>query len=290
MSILPIFQQDRELARYCTFGIGGRARFLVEVKSCEEMTSVLFHCHQKGLRFRVVGHGSNILFSDEGFDGVIIVNRIRFCEWYDDSVHVGAGHSFALLGRHSIDRGLGGLEFATGIPGSVGGAVFMNAGACGQSTSDIVDRVFSLSLDTGEQSILSRDEMEFGYRSSPFQQKSGGIILSVIFTLRQDSLAKERERRCREYRQKSQPYNERSAGSVFRNPTNEHYAAALIDSCGLKGVKVGKAIVSLKHANFIVNQGGARAEDVKQLILLIQQQVQRQHHISLIPEIQIIES
>jgi UDP-N-acetylmuramate dehydrogenase len=272
------FQQNRFLSEFSTFGIGGPIRFFVEVSTLEEMEEAF----SSDLPKLVIGKGSNCLFNDQGFDGLVILNKIDFCHWREHEVTVGSGYHFSLLGVQSARKGFSGLEFASGIPATVGGAVFMNAGANGKETYESLKSV--LYFD-GKQREYTREEMAFGYRKSPFQ-KMNGVILSATFTLQPDVGARKSQLLIVENRMKTQPLKDKSAGCIFRNPPDGS-AGRLIDQCGLKGTQVGGAKVSEIHANFIVNAQSATSQDVLQLIQLVQEKVFKQTGVYLEPEIRI---
>lgn len=274
-------QQNRSLSEFSTFGIGGPIRFFAEVSTIEEMEEAYRLNYPK----LIVGKGSNCLFSDRGFDGLVILNRIDFCSWNGLEVSVGSGYSFSLLGVQTARKGLSGLEFASGIPATVGGAVFMNAGANGTETCECLKSVLFLGDQKRE---YSRDELVFSYRKSPFQ-KMRGVILSATFSLSSQADARKKQLLIVENRMKTQPLKDKSAGCIFRNPAN-HSAGALIDRCGLKGLAVGGAKVSEIHANFIVNSDQATAEDVKKLIRLVQERVFEQTGVYLEPEVRIVDA
>ncbi len=276
-------QSQRRLSEFSTFGIGGPIQHLVEVTTLPELREALLFAQTKSLPFLVVGKGSNCLFSDRGFEGVVIVNKISFCEWHPTSVKVGAGYSFALLGVQSARKGFSGLEFASGIPATVGGAVFMNAGANGQETATSLESVHYMHPD-GREETWTRAELQYGYRTSPFQTLPG-VILAATFRLGSCGQARQKQLEIVDYRLKTQPYKEKSAGCIFRNPAQGKSAGALIEQCGLKGVQVGGAKVSEIHANFIVNVGGAQAKDVLELIGVIQKTVLKKTGIHLEPEV-----
>ncbi len=275
-------QTCRSLSEFSTFGIGGPIRYFVEVATIEEMDEVFRLDFPK----LIIGKGSNCLFSDQGFSGLVILNKIDFCNWNGGEVTAGSGYSFSLLGVQTARKGLSGLEFASGIPATVGGAVFMNAGANGSETSKSVKSV--LFFDGCRHREYLRSEIAFGYRSSPFQ-KMGGVILSATFSLTPSEEARKSQLEIIDYRIKTQPLKEKSIGCIFRNPQGVS-AGALIDRCGLKGASVGSAKVSEIHANFIVNRGNASAEEVKQLIRLVQEKVLEQTGVCLEPEIRMIDA
>src|SRR5690349_15643178 len=162
------FEIDKPLSQLSTFGIGGPARFFIEIQKIEQLPDLLKYCHSQKLPFFVVGKGSNCLFDDRGFDGLVILNKIAFCRFEWPIVHVGAGYSFSLLGTQTARKGWAGLEFASGIPGSVGGAIYMNAGASGVETCESLVEVTFVN-ELGECEILKRDQIAFAYRFSAFQ-------------------------------------------------------------------------------------------------------------------------
>lgn len=273
------------LKHYSTFKIGGPARYFVTVTSTIEMQQALQWAREKGVGFHILGKGSNSLFSDQGFDGLVIYNKIDHCIFEGSRVNVGAGFSFSLLGIKTAKANLGGLEFASGIPGSVGGAIYMNAGANGQETATYLEKVTF--IDTyGVIKTFKKEELEFKYRYSSFH-KMEGAILDATFVLPFDDLSLKKQRDLIDKRIKTQPYNQPSCGCIFRNPV-EGAAGKLIEECGLKGISVGEAIVSTLHANFIVNGENATAKDVMQLIETVRKEVKTQKGIDLHPEILVI--
>jgi len=275
------FQKNRFLSEFSTFGIGGPIRDFAEVTTIEEMEEAV----QWNVPKIIIGKGSNCLFDDRGFDGLVILNKIDFCHWHERGVTVSSGYSFSLLGVQTARKGLSGLEFASGIPATVGGAIFMNAGANGRETSDSLKSV--LYFD-GARRELSHSELTFGYRTSSFQQMKGAI-LSATFSLQPCSEARKSQLQLLDRRMKTQPLKEKSAGCVFRNPLGLS-AGALIDLSGLKGTSVGGAKVSEIHANFIVNHANASSQDVKELIRLVQEKVFQQTGVALEPEIRMIDA
>ncbi len=279
-------QKNRSLSEFSTFGIGGPIRDFLEVKTVEEMKEAFAWAKANGSRILVIGKGSNCLFDDHGYDGLVILNKIDFCEIKALTVHVGSGYSFSLLGSQTARRGLSGLEFASGIPATVGGAIFMNAGASGRETCDSLSSVLYLHED-GTQKEYKRSELKFAYRKSPFQEMRG-CILGATFQLELSEVARKSQLEIVDYRMKTQPYKDKSIGCIFRNPSKEMSAGAVIDQCGLKGYKIGGARVSDMHANFIVNAGGATAKDVLELIRIIQARVKLKKGIELEPEIRVV--
>lgn len=281
------FFRDLSLRPYSTFGIGGPARYLVDVAQVDELSQLLCYVHKEQIPFIVIGKGSNLLFDDRGFDGLVIVNKISFFEQREAIVSAGAGYSFALLGAKTARSGWAGLEFASGIPASVGGAIYMNAGASGQETKDALLDVTYVT-ESGEKKMYPRDQIQFSYRFSSFQTMKG-VMAAARFQLTASPDAAQREKALIAYRLKTQPYKDRSAGCVFRNPTPDLSAGSLIDRCGLKGRSVGGAQVSSVHANFIVNQSGeASAQDVLDLVALVEQEVKEKTGRQLEREVRLI--
>ena len=281
------WQRNRRLSEFSTFGIGGPIFLFAAILTAEEMEEAFSFANKHSLPFFVLGKGSNCLFDDAGFDGIVLQNRIDFISWEGKAcVKAGAGASFSLLGFKTASHGLGGLEFASGIPASVGGAVFMNAGANGKETCEPLSKVLYLEAQ-GNRREFSKEALEFGYRSSPFQ-KMKGAILSAAFELEIASDARQRQLEIVNYRMKTQPCKEKSAGCVFRNPAGVSSAGALIERCGLKGFSIGGAEVSKVHANFLINRKDATAKDVLSLIGAIQKQVLEKTGVHLEPEIRIL--
>ncbi|MFC4778464.1 UDP-N-acetylmuramate dehydrogenase [Paenibacillus sp. GCM10023252] len=280
---------NEPLADYTTWKIGGPADVLIIPSSRDEITSAVRLLHKHGIPWTNLGRGSNMLVSDRGIRGVVIKpgEGLDYVRFDGTLVHAGASYSFIKLSVMAGKEGLTGLEFAGGIPGTVGGAVYMNAGAHGSDVS----RIFSsaeIVLDTGELVRYGAEDMEFSYRHSVLHQRRG-IVLEATFRLEEGerkeiaaSMASYKERRLR-----TQPLQLPCAGSVFRNPPGDH-AARLIQEAGLKGVRAGGAEVSEQHANFIVNTGQATAEDVLTLIARIQGTVRDRFGIDLVPEVLVV--
>lgn len=271
MSIESRIESNKSLKALSTFGVGGNARYFISVETIEDMQELRRFISRESIPFWVVGKGSNSLFHDRGFDGMVILNKIHFLEFDQGALHVGAGYSFSLLGAQMAKKGWSGLEFATGIPGTVGGAVYMNAGANGAETKDCLTEVGVVKRD-GAFDV--KKGLEFSYRTSPFH-KNDEIIVSARFMLEKKSCARKDQLEIIEYRMKTQPYGEKSAGCVFRNPTGAS-AGALIEKCGLKGKSIGDAEVSTVHGNFIINKGKASASDILELASLVKDEVKKQ--------------
>ena len=258
------FREDELLNRYTTFRIGGPARLFCMPHSEEQLIRTVTLCRMFEVRYYLLGKGSNTLFCDEGYDGAVIFTGAGLDEIGTDekeTIWAGCGAPLAKLCRTAAQSGLSGLEFAYGIPGSVGGAVYMNAGAYGGEMKDVLCKVRSMTQE-GEIVTLPADQLGLGYRTSRFERE-GGVILSAQFALhpapKEEILAKMEDYLSR--RTEKQPLDKPSAGSTFKRPQGA-FAAALIEQCGLKGYRVGDAAVSEKHSGFVVNLGKATAKDV----------------------------
>lgn len=270
---------DEPMARHTTFQIGGPADRFLTVENAAQLQGLLSCLRQAGIPYLVLGKGSNLLVSDKGIRGAVLHlgGDFKKVEVLPDgrTLRAGAGAPLASVCALARERSLTGLEFAWGIPGSVGGGAYMDAGAYGGEMRDVVSRVLHLGPD-GAPGEARGEELCFGYRKSRY---TGGedIITAVEFTLQPGDPAaiagKMEELMGR--RKDKQPYDMPSAGSVFKRPQNG-FAAALIEQCGLKGRRVGGAQVSEKHAGFIVNTGGATCQDVLGLIAVIQKTVEEQ--------------
>ncbi|MEM7174624.1 MAG: UDP-N-acetylmuramate dehydrogenase [Chlamydiota bacterium] len=271
MSFEPHFERGRRLSELSTFGIGGKARFFIEVKTIEQVQELRLYLSHHPLPYWVLGRGSNVLFDDRGFDGLVILNKIDFIKNNDHCFEVGTGYNFSLLGNQTARQGFAGLEFASGIPGSVGGAIYMNAGANGTETCDFLTIISYVDRE-GNLVETAVDRQAFGYRSSPFQQMDV-ILVAATFALKKDQSAREKQLAIVRYRLKTQPYSEKSAGCIFRNPDTMS-AGMLIDRAGLKGKRIGEAEISMQHANFIINRGKATAQDILALARYVQSEVE----------------
>src|SRR3569832_2160167 len=209
------FEEGRLLKGLTTFGIGGPAKHFIEVQSIPQLQEVVSYCYNKQLPYLVLGKGSNTLFSDRGFDGVIILNKIHFCQQDSGNFYVGAGYSFSLLGSQTARKGWAGLEFASGIPGSVGGAVYMNAGANGGEAFQYLTEVTYVN-EKGKLELLPKGKLQWGYRTSSIQTHKGAIA-AARFHLVSNTEARQRQLNIIDYRTITLPYSDMSAGCVFRN-------------------------------------------------------------------------
>ena len=285
-----ILYPNEPMKNHTTFHIGGNADCFCEVKNRLTLRHVISLCKENNIPCFIIGLGSNLLVSDSGFRGIVIKLSGDFTEIRVSSDHIicGAGCSLAGLCVAARKHSLSGLEFAWGIPGSVGGATYMNAGAYGGEMKDVVFWAKFMDRD-GNIHEYEKDQLDFGYRHSVFTD-TDNIILEVGFELKKENpeIISYRMQELMNKRKAKQPVNHYSAGSVFKRPKEDIYAAALIEECGLKGYSVGGAEVSTKHSGFIVNDRNATAEDVKQLIDHIQKTVLEQKGIELCCEIKFV--
>lgn len=276
------------MSRHTTFRIGGPVSALVEPKSIRAFVWTVRELTAREIAYFVLGNGSNLLVSDGGHEAVALSTaRLDTLRFSGDSVICGAGVTMARVSAAARDEGLTGLEFVHGIPGTVGGAIFMNAGAYGGQMRDVVESVTYVD-GQGTVRVLPGEECGFGYRASRFQQS--GVILSAILRLRPGDPKRIRERMedLDAQRREKQPLNYPSAGSTFKRPA-EGFAAKLIEEAGLKGLRVGDAQVSEKHAGFIVNLGAATFGDVTALMELVTERVYKETGVKLEPEIRVIQ-
>ena len=279
------------LARYTSMKVGGSADYYAEAENDAALAELLRILNRHQESFWPLGNGSNVLISDGGVRGVIIrlageFKKIRWDEADTAKVTAGAAVSMGKLVRDAARRGYAGLEFAEGIPGSVGGALYMNAGAYGSELEQVVDQV-ELMTSRGEPVCLTRAEMSFSYRDCHLP--SGAVVMRVRLGLRKEEPAQVsvRVRDLARKRKASQPSGSPNSGSMFRNPPGD-YAGRLIDAAGLKGTRVGACQISERHGNFIVNHGGAKAIEVRQLMELAQREVHKQFGIELVPEVKLL--
>ena len=283
------YEKDVPLRRYTSFRIGGAARRMAFPRSGEELVLLVSRALELGARPFVLGNGTNVLFPDEGVERLVVNTREmnRVCRGENENEIIAeCGASMANMAVFAQKEGLSGLEFAHGIPGSVGGGVTMNAGAYGGELAQVIESVTVLFPDEGVRT-LNAGEMAFSYRHSVLENRPG-IVVSADFTLQkgnpEEIWGKMKELIAR--RTASQPLDVPSAGSAFKRPKGG-YAAALIEEAGLKGYQVGGAAISGKHAGFAVNLGGATAADVKALLSQVSDQVYRKSGIRLEPEVRV---
>lgn len=282
--------QEEPMAAHTTFRIGGPARRFARPRRPEELTALLELAGERRWPVLLVGNGSNLLVSDRGLDRLVIHTGAleRIARTGETVLRAGAGTGLACLASFALRAGLTGLEFAHGIPGSLGGGVRMNAGAYGGEMCQVVAAVQAWLPGQGAVR-LEGAELDLRYRHSIFME-NGGVVLSTWLSLEPGNGAAIREKMedLARRRREKQPLELPSGGSTFKRPA-EGYAAALIEQCGLKGLSVGGAQVSAKHAGFVVNAGGASCADVRALIALVQRRVQEETGIKLETEIEIVE-
>lgn len=282
--------QNESLARYTTMKIGGPADILVMPSSVAGVEKTLELVKKYKTKWTAIGRGSNLLVSDKGIEGVVI----RLGEGLDKlevegtTIRVGGGYPLIKLSTILSRQGLSGLEFASGIPGSVGGAVYMNAGAHKSDMSEILMRACIL-FENGAIEWLTKEEMEFSYRTSVLQKKRPGIVLETELQLKKGN----REeivsimQKNKDYRRETQPWNHPCAGSIFRNPL-PNFAGNLVEKAGLRGYQIGGAKISEMHGNFIVNAGSASAQDVLDLIAFVKKTILEQFDVEMHTEVEII--
>ncbi|MCR4709420.1 MAG: UDP-N-acetylmuramate dehydrogenase [Clostridiales bacterium] len=291
--------ENASMAEECSFRAGGRVAALIKIQDVEELKGVLRYMTEENIPHLILGNGSNTLFSDGDHDIAVIkldeesgfFNYMRETETEDGAVmEFGAPMLLSVAAKIAADESLAGMEGLSGIPGSVGGAVFMNAGAYGYETKDVLISAHAVSSDGKEEKDFSPEEMGLGYRHSAFME-NGYIVTSAVFKLKKDNKEdiKARMADFTERRVTKQPLRYPSAGSTFKRPKG-YFAGKLIEDSGLKGLTVGGAQVSELHAGFVINKGGATATDILELIHLVQDVVFDKFGVRLEPEVRIIES
>ncbi|MBQ0004659.1 MAG: UDP-N-acetylmuramate dehydrogenase [Clostridiales bacterium] len=291
-AILPAerIHENEPMKLHTSFKIGGPADIYAEVATVDELKAVLRLMADTGAEHMLVGNGSNFLVSDEGYRGVMIRLGGDFdsISLEGSRITVGASKLLSGVSAFATENGLAGFEFASGIPGSIGGAIFMNAGAYGGEMKDVVKKVSLVSADGSQNFQCSGEEMGFGYRMSSVQA-TGAVVTEVVIELTQDDkeAIAERVKELAYKRNSKQPVQFPSAGSTFKRPVGG-YAAALIEEAGLKGFTVGGAQVSEKHSGFVINIGDATCSDVIELMKAVRQKVYENSGIVLEPEVRII--
>ena len=281
--------EHEPMKRHTTFRIGGEARYYVMPTSAEALKHTLEACREVGIPYYILGNGSNMLVSDAGYDGVIIqlfknMNQITI---EGRTVTAQAGALLTKISHEAARESLAGLEFASGIPGTIGGAMVMNAGAYGGEMKDVVEKVLVLTPE-GELLWLAREELELGYRTSIIAKK-GYIVLEAVLYLEQGDQAQieARMEELKEARVSKQPLEYPSAGSTFKRPTG-YFAGMLIIDAGLRGFQVGGAQVSEKLCGFVINRGDATAQDVLDLVAHVKDEVKRQFGVELEMEVKLL--
>lgn len=282
--------QNEPLAHHTTLKIGGPAELFIEPNSVQGLEKAMTLIKKHNIPWQAIGRGSNLLVSDEGIKGAVIKlgRDISDLTVEGTKVKVGGGYSIVALATQLSRKGLTGLEFAAGIPGSVGGAVYMNAGAHGSDMSKVLEKALVL-FEDGAIEWLTNDELQFSYRHSILQNERPGICIEAVLSLEEGNREAivEKIQKNKDYRKETQPWNFPCAGSIFRNPL-PNYAGELIEKNGLKGYEIGGAKVSDLHANFIVNTGSATAQDVVDLIKHIQKTIKEKEGIEMHTEVEIV--
>lgn len=281
--------ENEPMSKHTSFKIGGPAKLFVSPADSNALSELITNCKNYDIPTVYFGNGSNILFNDYGFDGVVIsTSRMTEISLQDENIiECGSGVKNSVLCQFALENSLSGFEFLWGIPGTVGGAAFMNAGAYGGEIKDVIVGCEYITAD-GEIKEMSSDEMDLSYRHSIFSE-NGGIITKVKLRGKLDNkeVIRALMDELMDRRRTKQPLEFPSAGSVFKRPEG-YFAAALIEECGLKGESIGGAQVSEKHSGFIINTGNATASDVKQLVEIIKETVFMQKGVQLECEIRVI--
>ena len=290
-----VILENEPMSKHTSFKVGGPARFFVKAETVEDLKAAMTLGREKGLPYFILGNGTNLLVSDKGFDGIIVTLAGEFSTIEDlgnGAFKIGAAVPLGRFARTTLKQGYAGIHKLAGIPGTLGGAIYMNAGAYGQEIGCCCTMVTVLDCD-GNIREVSNADCGFGYRQSIFQ-KNKATILSATCQLpaasAQGKTANDLEAElteCMAKRKATQPLNMPNAGSTFKRPKG-YFAGTLIDQTGLKGLKVGGAQVSTKHAGFVVNAGGATAADVQGLIKEVQRRVFEKHGVKLYPEVRMI--
>ncbi len=276
------------MKRHTSFRAGGPADWYAAPETADELAAVCRACRKAGSRFYVIGNGSNLLVSDEGFRGVIIsTEKLRKLEAAGKSLKAGAGVLLSKAANEALKAGLSGLEFAAGIPGSVGGAVVMNAGAYGSEMKDVLKSVTVLDSD-GNVLTLDTKDLELGYRTSIIPKK-GYVVLEALFSLECGNMEEIRQKmdKLAEKRKEKQPLEYASAGSTFKRPEG-YFAGKLIEDAGLRGFSLGGAAVSEKHAGFVINKDNASASDIYRLCEEVKRRVKEYSGVTLEMEVKLL--
>lgn len=285
-----VVKYDEPLKNHTTFQIGGKCIALIEPKKVEDIIEAIKICRENNLKFFVIGNGSNLLVPDDGYNGVIIKIKSEFSniQVEGESLIAHSGAKLSEVYTVAYENSLTGFEFASGIPGTIGGAIFMNAGAYGGEMKDIVESVEVLDLDNYEVKELKNEELDFSYRKSIIQRKNY-IVLTIKLKLKKGNKEEIKAvyEDLRERRNSKQPLNFGSAGSTFKRPEG-HFASKLIEDAGLKGYHINDAWVSEKHSGFIVNKGNASYKEVMELIEYVQKVVFEKFEVKLETEVRIL--
>lgn len=285
-----IVRYDEPLKNHTTFKIGGNCIALIEPREVSDIVETIKICRENSIKFFVIGNGSNLLVPDEGYNGVIIKLKSEFStiQVKDEYLIVNSGAKLSEVYTVAYENSLTGFEFASGIPGTIGGAIYMNAGAYGGEMKDIVESVQVLDLDNFELRELKNEELEFSYRKSIIQRKNY-IVTTIKLKLQKGNKEEINAvyEDLRERRNSKQPLNFGSAGSTFKRPEG-HFASKLIEDAGLKGYHINDAWVSEKHSGFVVNKGNASYKEIMELIEYVQNVVFEKFGVKLETEVRIL--
>lgn len=283
------YYENYNIKKYNTYRLEVIAKYLVFVKNITELIELLKYLKENSIKYLILGNGSNVIFKDNYFDGVIIkLDKLNNLIINDTEIEVEAGYSLMKLSRDILNYGLCGLEFASGIPGLVGASIAMNAGAYNKDMASVVKEIKVINKNN-ELITLKNNELDFEYRDSFLKKNKDYICVSAVLSLEHGNKEENLEliNSRRERRMSTQPLEYPSAGSIFRNPENMH-AGELIEKCGLKGYNINGAEISEKHANFIVNKGNCTGKDIIELIDLIKKKVYEKYNVELKLEQEII--
>lgn len=288
------FEENIDGKKLCSFKVGGNVRVIAKPKTADELEDLYSYLLDNEIKNILLGRGSNVVISDNGYDGVVVslsaLSRIDFDITDDNCIIAGAGASMRGLANFACENGLSGLEFAHGIPGSVGGGVYMNAGAYGGEICQVLVSCLVFDIISGKIFTVDAEECEFSYRHSIFMNNKNLIVLFATFGLSEGDPyeIKAKMDELKASRISKQPLEYPSAGSTFKRPEG-YFAGKLIEDAGLKGYTIGGAQVSEKHAGFVINRGDATAEDIKKLVCHIQKTVKEKFDVSLECEIEFVE-
>lgn len=274
-------KENVSLKTLTTLKVGGISKYVFYPKNVTSLKKALTLFKENNINYKIFGNGSNIIPSDKIYDGVIIkLSSLNNLKINDEVIEVEAGYSLMKLAKDVIKLGLSGLEWANGIPGTIGGAVYMNAGAYKQDMSFVLEKITALDENMNIVT-LNKDELDFSYRHSRLMEENLICLSATLKLEKKDiSLIEEVVNKRKEKRMETQPLEYPSAGSVFRNPFND-FAGRLVEECNLKGKQIGGAMISLKHANFIINKDNATGKDVLDLINLAKKEVKEKFNIEL---------
>jgi len=284
-----IVLKNESLKKHTTFGVGGEAKILIIPKSNDDIIKIVTYSKKNNINLSFIGSGSNIIASDKGYKGIIIslkkaYNKINF---YDKEIYVQAGAMLNSMVKKAINKGYKGFESLVGVPGTVGGALIMNAGAHGSEISELFISATTINNE-GEINQYNKKDIKFSYRDSSFPKEE--LLLDARFKIVKgikDEI-KQQKKNVSIKRKTSQPLSYKSAGSIFKNPSNKIAAGYLIDKAGLKGLRIGDAEISQKHANFIINHGDAKSDEIIKLIKIMKDKVNNMFDVKLELEVKVI--